>query len=423
MSRYSSLSVVPAIVIALALVFGAIVLPAQNPPAPVAAAAPAAAQAAQYVGSAACASCHQDQYQRWSKTRMANVVLDPKAHPDAIIPDLSKPDPLVTFKKEDIALVYGSKWKQRYFTKVGDDFFPLGAQWDVQHKIWRAYQVANGTDWWVKYYPGGNATRPTGPLCDGCHSVNYNIQTKTITEWNVGCERCHGPGSAHVARPIAANIVSPSKLDSIRANDTCIQCHSQGQPKTNPIAGKYYDWPVGFRMGLNLSDFWELEEHTLGTTTFTHYADGTAHKNRMQGNDFVQSLMYSRGVTCYNCHDVHGTGNNADLRKPVALNQLCLSCHGVGSDNGPHTASLEQHTHHAANSEGSQCVGCHMPKIEPEIADVNIRSHTFRFISPVLTDSLKIPNSCNTCHTDKSTEWAIGELKKWPEFSPWRVAK
>jgi hypothetical protein len=113
--------------------------------------------------------------------------------------------------------------------------------------------------------------------------VNYNIQTKTVTEWNVGCERCHGPGSAHVARPTAANIVNPSKLDSIHANDTCIQCHSQGQPKANPINGKYYDWPVGFRMGLNLSDYWELEEHTLGTTTFTHYGDGTAHKNRMQG--------------------------------------------------------------------------------------------------------------------------------------------
>ena len=58
---------------------------------------------------------------------MANVVRDPKTHPDAIIPDLSKPDPLVTFKKDDIAFVYGSKWKQRYFTRVGDDYFPLGA--------------------------------------------------------------------------------------------------------------------------------------------------------------------------------------------------------------------------------------------------------------------------------------------------------
>ena len=37
----------------------------------------------------------------------------------------------------------------------------------------------------------------------------------------------------------------------------------------------------------------------------------------MQGNDFVQSLMYTRGVTCFSCHDVHGTANNADLIKPA----------------------------------------------------------------------------------------------------------
>ena len=56
---------------------------------------------------------------------MANVVRDPRKHPDAIIPDLSKPDPLVSFSKDDIAFVYGSRWKQRYFTKIGDDYFPL----------------------------------------------------------------------------------------------------------------------------------------------------------------------------------------------------------------------------------------------------------------------------------------------------------
>ena len=52
-------------------------------------------------------------------------------------------------------------------------------------------------------------------------------------------------------------------------------------------------------MGKDLKDFWKLEEHKLGETTFTHFADGTAHKNRMQGNDFVQSVMYTRGVTCF----------------------------------------------------------------------------------------------------------------------------
>ena len=206
-----------------------------------------------YVGSTECKSCHAGIYERWEKTPMANVVRDPREHPDAIIPDLSKPDPLVTFTKDDIAFVYGSIWKQRYFKKVGDDYFPMPAQWDVTHKMWRQYFVKNGTDWWAPLYPPDNFQRPTGPLCDGCHSVNYDIDTKTVTEWNVGCERCHGPGSEHVKHKTRETIVNPARLDYVHANDTCIQCHSQGQPLTNPINGKYYDWPVGFPDGTRTS--------------------------------------------------------------------------------------------------------------------------------------------------------------------------
>src|SRR6185312_14849399 len=179
-----------------------------------------------YVSSAACKTCHAAIYARWQKTPMANVVRDPKEHPDAIIPDLSKPDPLVKFKKEDIALVYGSLWKQRYFTKVGNDYFPLGAQWDITHHIWRNYFVPNNTDWWVPFYPADNMKRPTGPTCDGCHSVNYDVETKQVTEWNVGCEKCHGPGGDHVRQPSPTNIVNPAHLGSVDATNTCIQCHS-----------------------------------------------------------------------------------------------------------------------------------------------------------------------------------------------------
>ena len=351
---------------------------------------------------------------------MANVIVDPKVHPEAIIPDFSQPDPLLTFKKEEVAFTYGSKWKQRYFKKVGDDYFPLPAQWDVANQMWRAYNVKPGTDWWTPHYGPDNLQRPTGPLCDGCHSVNYNPQTKTVTEWNVGCEKCHGPGSAHTKKPVRATIVNPARLSANRANDTCIQCHSQGKPLTNPIAGRHYDWPVGYDVTKNLGDFWELEEHKLGETTFTHFADGTGHKNRMQGNDFVQSAMYTHGVTCSSCHDPHGTANNADLLKPATA--VCLTCHGPSSPNGPHTATIEQHTHHQAASTGSECVNCHMPKIAQTIANVNVRSHTFKFIPPAMTDQFKIPNPCTTCHTDKTTKWAADQLKKWPEVSHWRVA-
>ena len=384
-----------------------------------------AAEEKQYVGSAACKSCHLEIYTRWSRTRMANVVRDPKQHPDAIIPDFSKPDPLLTFKKENVALVYGSGWKQRYFRKVGDDYFPYAAQWDITNKKWLAYHVAaTGGDWWAPLYPdpaGDNSGRPTGPLCDGCHSVNYNIQTKTPTEWNVGCEQCHGAGSDHAAHPTKDNILNPARMDYVDANDTCIQCHSQGQPLKNPIEGKYYDWPVGFHVGLHLADFWKLEPHKLGEQTFTHFADGTAHKNRMQGNDFVQSLMYTRGVTCFSCHDPHGTTNEAILRKPAG--EICLTCHGVNTQNGPHAPSIEAHTHHPANSPGSQCVACHMPKIEQTVANVNVASHTFHFVMPSQTDLLKIPNACNVCHKDKDTSWAAQVLATWRERSPWRVSQ
>ena len=378
----------------------------------------ATAQSAHYTGSRACQKCHEEIYAPWKKTPMANVVRDPREHPEAILPNLST-NPLHKFTKEQVAFVYGSLWKQRYFTKIGDDYFPEPAQWDVTGKVWRPYFVANGTDWWATLYPPDNFQRPTGPTCDGCHSVDYNIRTKQVVEWNVGCERCHGPGSEHVAHPSRANILNPARMDYVRANDTCIQCHSQGRPLSNPIEGKYYDWPVGYRVGLNLRDFWQLEDHKLGEPTFTHFPDGTAHKNRMQGNDFVQSVMYRRGITCFSCHDVHGTENYAQLRKPA--DHLCLDCHGPMSLNGPREATLEEHTHHKEGSSGSQCVACHMPRIETTIADVKVRAHTFSFLYPSMTDKYKIPNPCTLCHTNKTTAWAADAMRSWPQHSPWRM--
>ena len=84
--------------------------------------------------------------------------------------------------------------------------------------------------------------------------------------------------------------------------------------------------------------------------------------------------------------------------------------------------TLEQHTHHKADSAGSECIACHMPKIAQTLGDVNVRSHTFKFVSPAKTDAEKIPNACNVCHTDKPTSWAADALKTWSDRSPWRMA-
>jgi hypothetical protein len=33
----------------------------------------------------------------------------------------------------------------------------------------------------------------------------------------------------------------------------------------------------------------------------------------------------------------------------------------------------------------------------------------------------KVPNACNTCHADKTPDWASEAMRHWPERSPWRV--
>ena len=373
-----------------------------------------------FVGSSACESCHLDIYARWKDTLMANVLQDPRERPTAILGDFSLADELlVTFGPEDVAFTYGSKWKQRYFTRRGGDFFVLPAQWDVRNETWRRYHPQPGGDWWTDFYPIDPMQRPTGPLCDGCHSVNYDLETRTPTEWNVGCEACHGAGGPHVAEPVNGNIVNPAMLDTFRATDICIQCHSQGRPIDNPRGGLYYDWPVGYRPGDRLSDVWQLDEHHLGSETFTHWPEGSAHKNRMQGNDYVQSQMYLKGVTCSGCHDVHGTEFEADLIAPG--NEICATCHDPQLQPGPR-GSLEAHTRHAEGSDGSRCVACHMPAIARTVGDVNVRSHTFRFISPRMSEQYGIPNPCTSCHEDETAEWLRESLRDWSHVSPWRVA-
>ncbi len=103
-------------------------------------------------------------------------------------------------------------------------------------------------------------------------------------------------------------------------------------------------------------------------------------------------------------------------------NALCLDCHAPNSQAGPHTATIEQHTHHKTGGPGNECAACHMPKIAETISDQRVRSRTFHVVTPGDTDTLKIPNACNVCHADRSTGWAAA-LKSWPDRSPWRMSR
>jgi hypothetical protein len=82
---------------------------------------------------------------------------------------------------------------------------------------------------------------------------------------------------------------------------------------------------------------------------------------------------------------------------------------------------MEEHSHHKPGSSGNECVACHMPQIEQTMADVMVRSHTFKFISPTSTETLKVPNPCTGCHTEKTIPCATNELQTWKGLLP-RVA-
>jgi predicted CXXCH cytochrome family protein len=140
----------------------------------------------------------------------------------------------------------------------------------------------------------------------------------------------------------------------------------------------------------------------------------------MQGNDFVQSTMYHRQMRCFDCHEVHNNDNPGLVIERG--NALCLQCHAPNMQNAAGLrTTVSKHTHHAEGSKGSECVACHMPLIAQTIKDNYVASHTFRFITPSLTEQVNVPNPCTSCHKDKSNSWATEELKKWNTVSPWRM--
>jgi mono/diheme cytochrome c family protein len=100
----------------------------------------AATEGAHYVGSVACRSCHTAIYDRWKQTR-------PKERPDAIIPNLSKPDPLVIFTKDNIAFVYGSRRRTPCYIgtivrkEIQED--PAGARSETD-RVWAGATVHRG---------------------------------------------------------------------------------------------------------------------------------------------------------------------------------------------------------------------------------------------------------------------------------------
>lgn len=130
-----------------------------------------------------------------------------------------------------------------------------------------------------------------------------------------------------------------------------------------------------------------------------YFPDGQIDAEDYEFSSFSQSKMYMHDVKCSDCHNPH-SGKMVKIGNP-----LCINCHDKKFDS-------PAHTFHAINSEGSQCISCHMPSKTYMGNDLR-RDHSFRVPRPDQSVKYGTPNACNNCHSDKNAQWASSKIIKW----------
>ena len=253
-------------------------------------------------------------------------------------------------------------------------------------------------------------------MCADCHSDglvrNYdadeNIFDSQFDNINVGCLSCHGDMSAHAQQSTKRNIgidVTSAKhptglwlrgLGEKTAHwqgeprdnafmDGCFACHSLRSPLTDGLtSGKPF-----------------LDQFTPQLPAAPNYhADGQIKEEVYVYGSFLQSKMFAAGVNCLDCHNKH------TMKLKIEGNGLCLQCHGA------EVYEVKTHHQHQANSAGAQCANCHMPTNRYMGVD-DRRDHSFKIPRPELSSEFDTPNACNSCHDDKSNQWAVDNLQKW----------
>ena len=379
-------------------------------------------QKAHFVGSSKCIECHKENYTKWHNSRHPKMIQDIKKDPSVVVADFTSLPSDADFLLKDAVYTVGGKFKQRYMIRHdinGSEDYILGNyQWNVQTQKWQKFKPWKY--WYKDAYPHNNKELPTSRACDGCHFSGFMSQEQRI-EPGISCESCHGPASEHVKDP-DSKLYLASLSDPVRQNEVCLQCHMRNRDirladhNMSAIYGDARDYPFGYEAGKPLSAYKLPAPFIMGHETKEFYANGMGKKNRTQGNEFVHSIKGKHGITCINCHNPHTLEPTAEKNSG---NALCMKCHSFGSLIGPHQNSLQAHTKHKANSKGSLCVECHMPKVGKHTgkSPLTVRTHLFGFVTPNETINYKMPhetNACFACHKeDRSMTQLQKDLERW----------
>ena len=320
-----------------------------------------------YVGDAACASCHQEKvdgflrtaHHRTSQVADRNSIAGKFDEGENIL-KTSNPElffkmeandrgffqtavtgipPDTASRSERFDLVIGSGGKgQTYLYWKGDQLFQLPVTYWTELGQW-----VNSPG-----YRDGVAdfSRRVPPRCLDCHASYFESLPPPLNRYRnsgftlgISCEKCHGPGREHIARqnspqtgPSAQFIVNPARLSRDRQVDLCALCHAGiGELKAPPFTyvpgealDKYLDLP-------------HLDPN----------ANIDVHGSQVELLKKSRCYQSPASMTCSTCHNVHVRQH--DL---AAFSDRCLSCHKI--ENCGVYPKLGREI-------ARNCIDCHMP--------------------------------------------------------------
>jgi predicted CXXCH cytochrome family protein len=413
------------------------------------------ATAATFVGSEACARCHQGEAERWRASQHALAMQH--ATDKSVLGDFDDAGfdyygvHSRFFRKDgkflvetdgsdgklavfEVKYTFGVDPLQQYLVEFPEGRLQaLALAWDSRPK-------QSGGQRWFHLYPNEEIKHDDvlhwtrlnqnwNFMCAECHSTgvqkNYDAaHDRFATAWaeiSVGCEACHGQGSRHLAWAQERQRWSPfaksddpgmglverftERRDAIWTRDAATGNASRSRPPRILRAEVETCGLCHARRGGFSPDWvpgqWLSDTHMVAPLGRGLYqADGQMLDEVYNYGSFKQSRMFAAGVTCGDCHEPHG----ARLRSPG--DGVCLQCHS--SDKYAAVA----HHRHAEATPPLACVSCHMPTRTYMVVDRR-HDHGFRIARPDLSAKLGTTNACNDCHADRSADWAASAVERW----------